>query len=59
MLRRRPHGSGRRTALAIGSYSYRSVESILQHRLDTTAARSFERADPVEHGNIRGALYYQ
>ena len=46
-------------ALAIGSYSYRSVESILQHRLDATAAKSCERADPVRHDNIRGALYYQ
>ena len=46
-------------ALAIGSYSYRSVESILQHRLDATAAKPFERADPVRHDNIRGALYYQ
>ena len=35
-------------ALAIGSYSYRSVESILHHRLDATAAKPFERADPVE-----------
>ena len=46
-------------ALAIGSYSYRSVESILKHRLDETSAEQFERADPVEHDNIRGALYYQ
>ena len=46
-------------ALAIGSYSYRSVESILKHRLDKTAAEPRERADPVEHDNIRGALYYQ
>ena len=46
-------------ALAIGSYSYRSVESILEHRLDETSAEQFERADPVEHDNIRGALYYQ
>ena len=46
-------------ALAIGSYSYRSVESILKHRLDETSAEQFERADPVEHDNIRGGLYYQ
>ncbi len=46
-------------ALAIGSYSYRSVESILKHRLDETAADQLERAEPVEHDNIRGALYYQ
>ena len=46
-------------ALAIGSYSYRSVESILNHRLDETSSEPFERAAPVEHDNIRGALYYQ
>ena len=46
-------------ALAIGSYSARSIESILKHRLDETAAEQLERADPVEHDNIRGALYYQ
>ena len=46
-------------ALAIGSYSYRSVESILNHRLDETSSEQLERADPVEHDNIRGALYYQ
>ena len=46
-------------ALAIGSYSYRSVESILKHRLDETSAEQFDRADPVEHDNIRGARYYQ
>ena len=41
-------------ALAIGSYSYRSVESILKHRLDETSEQ-FERTDPVEHDNIRNA----
>ena len=46
-------------ALAIGSYSYRSVESILKHRLDETAAEQAEAAGPVPHDNIRGALYYQ
>ena len=46
-------------AVAIGSYSYRSVESILKHRLDETSAEPCEKADPVEHDNIRGALYYQ
>ena len=46
-------------ALAIGSHSYRSVESILNHRLDETGSEPAEHADPVEHDNIRGALYYQ
>ncbi len=46
-------------ALAIGSYSARSVESILKHRLDQTPAEPSERGAPVEHDNIRGARYYQ
>ena len=46
-------------ALAIGSYSYRSVESILKHRLDEAGAAPTEPAAPVEHDNLRGPLYYQ
>ena len=46
-------------AIAIGSSSYRSVESILQHRLDETCARLAEAADPVHHDNIRGPGYYE
>ena len=47
-----------RRALAIGSHSYRSVESILAHRLDGTASEPVEPAAPLEHHNIRGAGYY-
>ena len=46
-------------ALAIDSCSYRGVESILRHRLDETHAEPPEPAEPVDHDNIRGALYYQ
>ena len=46
-------------ALAIGSYSYRSVESILNHRLDEAGAAPPEPAAPVEHDNLRGPLYYR
>ena len=46
-------------ALAIGTFSCRSVESILRHRLDETPAEPLERAEPVDHDNIRGPLYYQ
>ena len=46
-------------ALAIDSCSYRGVESILRHRLDETPAEPPEPAEPVDHDNIRGALYYQ
>ncbi len=54
-------------ALAIGSHSYRSVESIprfrrsgagLAHRLDGTASEPVEPAAPLVHHNIRGAGYY-
>ena len=48
-----------RRALAIGGHSYRSVESILAHRLDEKPAEQLELAAPVEHHNIRGASYYQ
>ena len=47
-----------RRALAIGSHSYRSVESILAHRLDGTASEPVEPAAPLVHHNIRGADYY-
>jgi len=46
-------------AIAIGSSSYRSVESILRHRLDETCGRLAEAAEPVRHDNIRGPRYYQ
>ena len=56
-----------RRALAIGSHSYRSVESIprfrhsgagLAHRLDGTASEPVEPDAPLVHHNIRGADYY-
>ena len=47
-----------RRALAIGSHSYRGVESILAHRLDATASEPVEPAAPVVHPNIRGPSYY-
>ena len=45
-------------ALAIASHSYRSVESILAHRLDVTPPEPVEPTAPVEHHNIRGPDYY-
>ena len=45
-------------ALAIGAHSYRSIESILNHRLDHHQPEQIELAAPVEHDNIRGARYY-
>ena len=46
-------------ALAIRSFSYKSVASILQHGLDKQPlAPAPQRANPT-HSNIRGANYYQ
>ena len=45
-------------ALAIGATSYRSVESILTHRLDENPPEQIELAAPIEHHNLRGASYY-
>ncbi len=45
-------------ALAIGANSYRSIESILTHRLDHNRPDQIELTAPIEHHNIRGARYY-
>ena len=47
-----------RRALAIGANSYRSIESILNHRLDEHPPEPIEPAAPIEHHNIRGSDYY-
>jgi transposase len=46
-------------AIDIGALSYRSVRSILDHKLDRQAAHK-RNADgtPVVHSNIRGSRYY-
>jgi len=46
-------------ALAIGSTSYRSVESILKNGLDAKPLTANESSTPIEHQNIRGSQYYQ
>ena len=45
-------------ALAIGAHSFRSVDSILAHRLDENPPEQIELSAPVEHDNIRGPGYY-
>jgi hypothetical protein len=46
-------------ALAIGATSYKSVESILKHNLDTQPVVPPEETSlAIEHGNVRGARYY-
>jgi len=48
-------------ALAIGSASYKSVQSILKNDLDSQPLPAPEtpEAPPIEHPNIRGTLYYE
>ena len=48
-----------RRALTLGSYRYKSIASILEHRLDEVPLRE-EPAQtlPRDHGNIRGPSYY-
>lgn len=49
-----------RRALHIGATSYRSVESILKNGLDShPVPKPPSQSAPVQHGNIRGAGYYQ
>jgi transposase len=48
-----------RRALILGSHSYKSIESILKHRLDDKPlAEQQELALPEDHDNIRGPSYY-
>ena len=48
-----------RRALTLGSHSYKSIESILKHRLDDKPlADQQELALPEDHDNIRGPSYY-
>jgi len=47
-------------AIAIKSYSYKSVESILKKGLDKVALRKeAAHIKPIEHPNIRGNQYYK
>ena len=50
-----------RRALVIGARSYRSVESILAHGLETTALPDTEQtpAPTRRHEQLRGPGYYQ
>lgn len=45
-------------ALAIRSYSYRSIRAILESGLDKVATEVKEVMPPIEHDNIRGQQYY-
>ena len=48
-----------RRALALNSHSYKSIESILRHGLDSQPlAEQTEAALPEDHDNIRGPSYY-
>lgn len=46
-------------ALLLGSYRYRSIESILKHGLDSRPLLEQQELDiPEDHDNIRGPSYY-
>ena len=46
-------------ALLLGSYRYRSIESILKHGLDSRPLPEQQELDmPEDHDNIRGPSYY-
>ena len=48
-----------RRALTLGSHSYKSIESILRHGLDSQPlTEQTEAALPEDHDNIRGPSYY-
>ena len=51
-------------AARLGSYSYKSVQSILKHNLDQqplldTAETQEDKSAPNTHHNLRGASYYR
>jgi transposase len=47
-------------ALALRSFSYRSVESILKHSLDRQPLPEVQTSRPhPRHRNVRGAHYYR
>ena len=52
--KRPPHGRWPSAATATAALNRSSSTDF-----DETSAEQFDRADPVEHDNIRGALYYQ
>jgi transposase len=45
-------------ALEIGALSYRSIRSILDHKLDRQATARPQDTPPLDHTNIRGPRYY-
>lgn len=48
-----------RRALHIGAVSYKSIESILKHKLDQKPLpEPAQPALPLDHDNVRGSKYY-
>jgi transposase len=45
-------------AIALGAYSYRSVQSILKRNLDQTPVEVPAESTALRHENVRGASYY-
>lgn len=46
-------------ALALKSYSYRTVKNILAHKLEAAASSLPEKRLDIRHEHLRGASYYQ
>lgn len=46
-------------ALRMNSIRYRDVKSILERELDRNLFNGKEEEEPISHGNIRGAAYYE
>ena len=42
----------------IGALNYKSVASILEHRLESRTAPRAADSAPILHANIRGSRYY-
>lgn len=46
-------------AMLLGTYRYKSIESILKHGLDSKAIEVAEESTlPLHHENVRGPGYY-
>ena len=56
--RRHPRRSGLPRAIEIGALTYKSVASILAHRLDSRTAPRAAGSAPILHANIRGSRSY-
>ena len=64
MRLKKVHGEDRlkkacQKALALKSYSYRTVKNILTHKLETVASEVQKKIPDIKHDHLRGADYYK